>query len=131
VKPASVALHWRGAQPAEVETLERWCLGSWGALEPAHGLKLHTFDGGLELRAPGHDKGTAVRTVLAESPPGTVAAYLGDDLTDEDAFRALPEGCLGVLVRPELRNTAATTWLRPPQELLAFLDRWAAIGSAR
>ena len=67
-----------------------------------------------------------MRDVLSGAPPGTVAAYLGDDLTDEDAFRALPEGALGVLVREELRPTDAGAWVRPPEGLLDFLDRWLA-----
>ena len=46
------------------------------------------------------------------------------DLTDEDAFRAIALRGLAVLVRPELRETAAACWLRPPEELLEFLDRW-------
>ena len=50
----------------------------------------------------------------------------GDDLTDEDAFQALPEGALGVLVREEWRPTEADAWLQPPEGLLDFLDRWLA-----
>ena len=51
-------------------------------------------------------------------------AYLGDDLTDEAAFRALDERGLGVLVRPKLRATSADIWIRPPEELLDFLRSW-------
>jgi trehalose-6-phosphatase len=51
-------------------------------------------------------------------------AYLGDDRTDEDAFKALAGRGLAVLVREELRPTAAAVWLRPPVELLDFLQRW-------
>ena len=125
-KPASVALHWRG-EPAEIaEERERAARRAWSPIGEEHGLELHPFDGGLELRAPGRDKGAAVREILSEAAPGTVAAYLGDDLTDEDAFRALPEGALGVLVRGEWRPTEADAWLQPPEGLLDFLDRWLA-----
>jgi hypothetical protein len=34
-----------------------------------------------------------------------------------------PRG-LAVLVRAELRDTAADLWIRPPRELIAFLRRW-------
>ncbi len=38
-------------------------------------------------------KGSAVRYLLREVlPPGALPVYLGDDVTDEDAFRAIPEG---------------------------------------
>ncbi|MEE9285799.1 MAG: trehalose-phosphatase [Dehalococcoidia bacterium] len=133
VKPASVALHWRGLSPVEAEAARGKGAALWGAIAAASGLYLVDFDGGMELRVLGRDKGTAVRAILAESPPGAVAAYLGDDVTDEDAFRALPPNGLGVLVRAQSRlvgTTAARTWLRPPGELLAFLHRWAALTGA-
>ena len=126
VKPASVALHWRG-EPAHVAAArEREARRAWTPIAERHGLELRPFDGGIELRASGRDKGAAVREILSEAPPGTASAYLGDDLTDEDAFQALPEDALGVLVREELRSTKAGAWVRPPEGLLDFLDRWLA-----
>ena len=126
VKPASVALHWRG-EPAHIAAArERAARQAWSPIAERHGLELHPFDGGIELRASGRDKGAAVREILSEAPPGTASAYLGDDLTDEDAFQALPVGALGVLVREELRSTKAGAWVRPPEGLLDFLDRWLA-----
>jgi trehalose-6-phosphatase len=87
-------------------------------------LALLAFDGGLELRAPGKNKGDAVNAILAETGPGVPAAYLGDDQTDEDAFRAIKGKGLAILVRPELRPTLADVWLRPPDELGRFLRDW-------
>jgi trehalose 6-phosphate phosphatase len=96
----------------------------WSPLLAEFGLALLEFDGGLEIRVPGRDKGFAVRTILAESVPDAAVAYLGDDRTDEDAFRALNGKGLTVLVRPEYRPTAAEVWLQPPQELIQFLEEW-------
>ncbi|MGC2297336.1 MAG: trehalose-phosphatase [Acidobacteriaceae bacterium] len=95
----------------------------------AAGLEWLAFDGGVELRGIGCTKATAVERILSQESPRTPAAYLGDDQTDEDAFAALsargPESpSLRVLVRPEPRSSAADLWLTPPDELLAFLDRW-------
>ena len=53
-------------------------------------------------------------------------AYLGDDLTDEDAFAAVGDRGFSILVRTEVRASCARFWLRPPQELLEFLDEWIA-----
>ena len=58
------------------------------------------------------------------SPAKIPVAYLGDDLTDESAFQALNGHGLSVLVRSEFRETSARVWLRPPVELMAFLQRW-------
>ncbi len=125
-KPASLALHWRGL-PSDVAQAMRAETGtSWPQLAQGGGLVATPFDGGVELRAPGHNKGIAVATLLAELGAGTAVAYLGDDLTDEDAFQALKGKGLGALVRSEWRETAADVWLRPPDELLAFLWQWHA-----
>ncbi len=124
LKPASLALHWRGLPEAKIQEIRRKALRDWRRLAQKAGLVLHEFDGGLELRVPGRDKGYAVQTVLAEEGKGALAAYLGDDLTDEDAFSALQGRGLKLLVRRELRPTAADIWLKPPEELLAFLHNW-------
>lgn len=78
------------------------------------------------MRVPGVDKGSAVETILTEMGRGTAAVYAGDDLTDEDAFRAIKGRGLGILASEEFRSTAADLWLRPPEELLDFLDTWLA-----
>ena len=126
VKPASVALHWRGLPREQAASIEQRGRELWGPTAAESVLELHSFDGGLELRVPGLDKGTAVRSIVDDAGPDTVVAFLGDDLTDEAAFRALPETALSVLVRGEARPTAAKSWLRPPEGLLAFLRQWAA-----
>jgi trehalose 6-phosphate phosphatase len=123
-KPASLALHWRGLPPQTAEELRAWAQAHWSPLAQSAGLAARDFDGGIELRAPGRDKGYAVRTILGELGEEAVAAYLGDDLTDEDAFAAIKGRGLAALVRAEPRPTAANIWLRPPDELLAFLWRW-------
>jgi len=125
-KPASLAIHWRGLNAAQRAEIRSVVFGTWMERGYADSLDWHDFDGGIELRAPGRNKGDVVRTIVTEAGPEAVYAYLGDDLTDENAFEAMPEGGLSVLVRPELRATRAALWLRPPEELLAFLERWRA-----
>lgn len=124
-KPACLAVHWRGLDPEAVKKIRGKVLGKWALLGQESGLNIHEFDGGIELRVAGRDKGYAVEKIYSEAGKDAVIAYLGDDLTDEDAFRAIKGKGLGVLVRSELRPTAADLWLRPPDELLAFLARWA------
>jgi trehalose 6-phosphate synthase/trehalose 6-phosphate phosphatase len=92
---------------------------------PESPLEMLVFDGGIELRA-GRHKGDAVRQLLAESAPGTPAAYLGDDTTDENAFEAIAEHGLSILVRRQWRPTAADLWIRPPEGLRQFLRGWLA-----
>lgn len=123
-KPGCLALHWRGVPETARQRMREFAARTWAPLADASELELHEFDGGAELRAGVRDKGDAVRTVVDEAGAEAAVAYLGDDRTDEDAFRALRGRGWGVLVRPEFRATAADLWIRPPEELLAFLRRW-------
>ncbi len=122
-KYGTVAIHWRRERPdgrARLETLAR----DIATALPAD-VRALAFDGGYEFRASGRDKGTAVADLVTRHPRA-IMAYLGDDLTDEDAFMAIPPGGLGVLVRDRLRDTRAHLWLRPPDELRTFLASWMA-----
>jgi len=87
-------------------------------------MELLEFDGGIEMRMPGRDKGDAVRIILDEMGPEVPVAYLGDDATDERAFLALGTLGLSVLVRPEWRKTAAALWIKPPEGPREFLTWW-------
>lgn len=123
-KPAGIAFHWRGLENAEVERIKRALDEAADVWRAGSGLEIHGFDGGRELRLPGITKGDVVRTVFQESGGDSTVAYLGDDVTDEDAFEAIAGRGLSVLVRPALRPTKADIWLKPPDELLSFLRRW-------
>ncbi len=123
-KAGSVAVHWRGLSEIDAEELRARVTLGWRRNAEYSGLDLLEFDGGLEIRASETDKGDAVRILLNEISPHAPAAYLGDDATDESAFRAMQGRGISVLVRPEWRLTAAQLWLKPPGELLDFLGQW-------
>jgi trehalose-phosphatase len=123
-KTGSIAVHWRGLSDWEVEELRGRVLLGWKPIAQDADMELLDFDGGIELRPPEADKGDVVRLLLGEVGPGTPAAYLGDDATDEHAFQAIRGHGLSVLVRPRWRHTAAQSWIKPPEELLNFLSRW-------
>ncbi len=130
-KHGCLALHWRGLKADEAEGVRERVQASWERIAKVSNLSLVEFDGGLELRARGRSKATVTRTLLSEMGHDTVCAFLGDDLTDEDAFRELSGEHLGVLVRKEFRPTAADLWIRPPEELLEFLECWIGVGDHR
>lgn len=81
------------------------------------------------------DKGKAVLFLLAAlhlDRPDVVALYLGDDITDEDAFRALSGRGVGIVVadpsadpREAARATAADFSLGSTGEVERFLDTLA------
>lgn len=123
-KPAGLAIHWRGLDNGQVADIRELVLANWRLQELHKSLVWHDFDGGIELRAPGRTKGDVVREVLGDADDSCAAAYLGDDLTDEDAFQALSGRGASVLVRAQYRPSGADFWIRPPEELLEFLADW-------
>lgn len=71
-------------------------------------------------------KGKAVLWLLEAldlDHPDVVPFYLGDDETDEDAFRALADRGVGVMVAEDPGATSAHYLLRDPGEARVFLDR--------
>jgi trehalose 6-phosphate phosphatase len=124
VKPLSIALHWRGRDADIVQEQGLRVLERWKKMILGHPLEIHEFNGGIELRPQGVNKGEAVKTLLKEVPPDTVIAYLGDDFTDEEAFEILGDRALKILVRKLIKSTKADIHLVPPDQLLWFLDRW-------
>lgn len=124
MKHGAVAVHWRGMSQREAQEARSCAYRVLSAFTGISDLSLSEFDCGLELRARRESKGDAVRTVLSEIGDEVPVAYLGDDLTDEYAFRALHGRGLTVLVRPTYRFTAAQVWIRPPEELSEFLTNW-------
>jgi trehalose 6-phosphate phosphatase len=123
-KPASLAFHWRGCAEQKIAELRERVAEGWQSIADCSGLQIHPFNGGLELRCPGEDKGTVVSSILAGLETGTVVAFLGDDLTDEDGFTVIRGRGLGVLVSQEARPTSAALQIEPPQGLLDFLLAW-------
>ena len=123
-KAGSIAVHWRGLSDNDTEALRARVRLGWRPIAMERQLDLLEFDGGLEIRARAADKGEAVRAFLEEIGADAPIAYLGDDNTDESAFKALQGRGLTVLVRPKWRTTAAQFWLKPPEELLDFLGLW-------
>jgi trehalose-phosphatase len=123
-KTGSIAVHWRDLDEWEADQIRGRILLGWIHIAQDTGLDILEFDGGVEIRAAATDKGDAVCTLINEMAPDTPVVYLGDDSTDEHAFRAVNDHGLSVLVRPEWRRTAAQLWIKPPGELIDFLEQW-------
>jgi trehalose-phosphatase len=97
------------------EELQRW-KGHW---KTRSGKKV------LEI-CPNVDfhKGKAVKGILKIFPrPGRLPIYLGDDQTDEDAFRAIKGQGITVFIGPQSHPSEADFFLRNPAEVQQFLSR--------
>lgn len=88
----------------------------------------------LEVRPPVNwHKGKAIQLILKKyarggNHSGTLVVYLGDDLTDEDAFKFVEKANgISVFVGDETRPTAAGYYLKSPAEVQEFLERFAGL----
>jgi trehalose-phosphatase len=122
-KRNAIAVHWRGKSEHSARMARQRISDVFSPFAEEVGMKLLQFDGGVELRA-GRDKGGAVQLLLTEMQPDAPVAFMGDDVTDEDAFRALAGRGLSILARRDWRPSVAQLWLRPPIQLRAFLTAW-------
>ncbi|MGH7556430.1 MAG: trehalose-phosphatase [Gemmatimonadota bacterium] len=88
------------------------------------GFVLRPGKASWEIRpAGGFDKGDALRWLIDAVPGGSAARslYVGDDVTDEDAFRALPDG-ITVRVGDPDQETAARYRLVDPAAVYRLLE---------
>jgi trehalose 6-phosphate phosphatase len=78
---------------------------------------------GSEVRpvGAGHKGTAALRLREHQSGPHALPVFLGDELTDEDAFQALPDGITIRVGDP--RPTAARYHVATPRDVAAFLRR--------
>jgi trehalose-phosphatase len=126
-KAASVALHTRPMEADEAERAERELSAVWSRDAGEYGLECLHFKGGIEIRLAGVDKGTALDTLLESSPAGTFCVYVGDDTTDEDAFRAVRDRGIGIRVGDPREETQATGHLADPEAVREFLREWIRV----
>lgn len=115
-KPASVTLHVREAPPeraaAAIDQLR-------AAASEVDGAMVKDGSAVLELFTRGASKGDAILRLAADMSSATTV-FVGDDVTDEDAFAALSSTDMSIKVGPaetvashRLRDTAAVAeWLR-------------------
>lgn len=127
-KRFAVAAHFRLVQAADLPGF-RELVSEVAARHPE--LRVTGGKKILELRPRiDWDKGKAVLWLLDALQPGhddELPIYIGDDVTDEDAFEALRGNGIGILVSATPRPTAAAYRLRDPEDVRRFLERLTAL----
>jgi len=123
-KRFSVVIHTRGLPRQEVQRIESRAVELWGRAEIDGEVTVGRFNGGVELRARGRDKGTAVMALAAQVPAGAFPVFVGDDVTDEDAFEVVRPWGYGIRVGGVERASHAVARLPSPDAVTAFLEDW-------
>lgn len=125
-KKYSFALHYRRADRLDLQQINaaaRDVMERYGSVTCKKGKEVIEFVPDIPW-----DKGRCVQALMSrwkEAAGGrdAYAVYIGDDITDEDAFRVLDRDTgLGVLVADSARESAAEFRLSDPESVRAFLD---------
>jgi len=121
-KKYAIAIHFRNVKEARVPDIER-AVDAVGSKHPnlrkGRGKKIFELQPDIDWH-----KGRAVLWLLEAldlDTPEVFPLYLGDDITDEDAFRSLNGRGLGIVVRDESRQTAAQYAVENPAQVAVFL----------
>jgi trehalose 6-phosphate phosphatase len=123
-KGSGVALHYRNApRPVARQAAEAFRKAA-GRLE---GFSLLEGKEVLEVRPAGVDKGRAVRALHDRIDPDAAIAYVGDDTTDEDAFRAVADLPDALTVKVGEEKSAARYRVDGPEDVLDLLHRLARL----
>ncbi|WP_254524340.1 trehalose-phosphatase [Natrinema caseinilyticum] len=73
-------------------------------------------------------KGNAVELIAADEPPRTAVVYVGDDVTDESAFRAVEPDGIGIRVGGD-EPSSASCRVESPAEVESALSWFASTGA--
>jgi alpha,alpha-trehalase len=121
-KRFSIAAHYRNTKESDLPELER-AVSEVAARHPElrtiAAKKVYELQPNIDW-----DKGRALMWLLESlrfDRQEVFPIYIGDDLTDEDAFRALQERGVGILVSEQGPATAASYSLSDPTEVQRFL----------
>ena len=126
-KRYSVAVHFRLVSEERIPEVERAVdaiVDADDRLIKAHGKKVFEIRPKIDW-----DKGKALLFLLGAlglDREDVVPFYIGDDVTDEDAFRVLVDRGIGILVSRTPRPTEATYWVQAPWEVYALFERLLA-----
>ncbi len=122
-KQFSLSIHYRNVEPSLIPII-----GEKTHLEIKNNPKLKSRKGKkvIEIFPNIHwNKGSAVLWFLDYfnlKKPNPFPIYIGDDITDEDAFLAIKDKGIGILVNPYDKPTQATYSLNDSDEVYLFLN---------
>jgi alpha,alpha-trehalase len=121
-KRFSIAVHYRMVKPEDASKVGKkvnQVAETFTSLRKSTGKKIYELQPKIDW-----DKGKALHWVLRAldlDTPEVIPFYIGDDTTDEDAFRVVRDRGFAIVVMDETRATEAAYVLRDPDEVESFL----------
>lgn len=125
-KKAALGLHYRkyNGDPALIVNRFQKVVNKY-----LNGLEIIQGNQILEVRPKGWHKGKAVKLIRDEFSRGNysqdqvLTIYIGDDRTDEDAFKYIKEGITICVLNDRSKDTGAQYYCLNPKEVLSFLGK--------
>ena len=127
-KKFSIALHYRNVSESKVDLVEKaadWAVKKYPEIRKSYGKKVYELQPDLEW-----NKGKALEWLMEElniEKMGSKIFYIGDDITDEDAFSAIKTYGIGILVGDQVCTTGAQYKLKDVDQTLRFLEMLADV----
>ena len=121
-KRFAIAIHYRRVDAEQVEAIEKVVdevAARHSDLRKSYGKKIFELQPDIDWH-----KGKALLSLLSAlklDKEDVLPFYIGDDVTDEDAFRELSGWGIGIVVRDKTYETAADYSLKCPDEVREFL----------
>jgi len=125
-KDYSLAWHYRKVDKGLGELRAKEMTGNLKYAAANLGLQLQEGNKVIEIKSAAINKGNAAREWLKRYPASFILA-IGDDHTDEDTFKAMPEDAITIKVGSGI--SAATYFLKNPEEVRNFLRKLIRSGS--
>jgi len=128
-KRFSIAVHYRRVRDEDVGRVKDsvdQVLAQQPCLHKGEGKRVFRLQPRIDW-----DKGKALGWILDQldlNHGDVVPMYIGDDVTDEDAFRALSGRGIAIVVRDGDRRTAADYALESPADVCRFLQMLITLG---
>lgn len=122
-KKFSVAVHWRQVEKKQVPKLRNIIenlIRNNPSLRIMEGKKVFEIMPNINWH-----KGEAIRWIMHKLNidwRDTTVIYIGDDTTDEDAFRLIRTRGVGILVSSKPKESAADFWVSSPQKVKKLLE---------
>lgn len=130
-KRSAIVLHTRALPAPLALEVETRGLSVWGVLAAEARMRLDRISGGIELRSVEPNKGTVVHSLMARVEPGVLGVFVGDDVSDEDAFEAVKDWGFGVRVGDTDAPSIAQGRLPSTDAVPEFLQEWLRLTGRR
>jgi trehalose 6-phosphate synthase/phosphatase len=119
-KDYSLAWHYRRVDKGWGELRAKEMLNNLKYAAANLGLQILEGNKVIEIKSANINKGNAAREWLKQYPASFILT-IGDDYTDEDTFKAMPEDAITIKVGAGI--SSATYYLKNPAEVRLFLKR--------